>query len=69
MSSIQYTIIIIVKLLYIDICAQSLSCGQLFSTPWTITLQVPLSVEFFQARILEWFAISFSRDTLIYRVM
>ena len=28
------------------VCAQSLSCVQLFVTPWTVTLQVLLSLEF-----------------------
>ena len=38
-----------------------ISCVWLFATPWTIPSQVPLSMGFFQARILEWVAISFSR--------
>ena len=42
-------------------CAQSLSHVQLFGTPWIILFQDPLSMGFFQARILEWVAISFSR--------
>ena len=29
-----------------------------FSTPWTVALEAPLSMEFFQARILEWISIS-----------
>ena len=29
-----------------DVCAQLLSCVQLFGTPWTITRQAPLSTEF-----------------------
>ena len=29
-------------------------------TPWAITHQAPLSIEFFHVRILEWVAISFS---------
>ena len=33
----------------------------LFATPWTVTHQAPLSMDFFQARTLEWIAISFSR--------
>ena len=32
------------------------SC-QLFATPWTIACQAPLSVEFSQARIMEWIVI------------
>ena len=34
---------------------------QLFATPWTITHQAPIH-GILQARILEWVAISFSRD-------
>ena len=37
------------------------SCVWLFVTPWTIACQAPLPIVFFQARILEWVAISFSR--------
>ena len=40
-----------------------LSHVQLFATPWTIACQAPLSVEFSQARILEWVAISYSRGS------
>ena len=32
--------------------------------PWTAAHQAPLSMEFFQARILEWVAISFSSNSL-----
>ena len=32
-------------------------------TPWTIARQAPLSMEFFQAKIPEWVAISFSRGS------
>ena len=35
------------------------SCPTLV-TPWTVARQAPLSMGFFQARILEWIAISFS---------
>ena len=35
---------------------------QQFGTPWTVACQVPPSMGFFQARILEWVAIPFSRD-------
>ena len=35
----------------------------LFATPWTVAHQSPLSVEFSQARILEWVAISCSRGS------
>jgi len=34
---------------------------RLFETPWTAAYQPPLSMGFFQARVLEWFAIAFSR--------
>ena len=39
------------------LCVQSISCVQLFATSWTI--HSPPG--FFQARILEWVAVSFSR--------
>ena len=39
---------------------KSLSCVWLFATPWTVANQVH---GFFQARIREWFAISFSRGS------
>ena len=38
-----------------------LSHIQLFVTPWSVAHQAPLSMGIFQARILEWVAISFSR--------
>ena len=44
-------------------CAQLLSCAWLFATLWTVALQAPLSMGFFQARILQWVAISFSRGS------
>ena len=34
-----------------------------FVTPWTVACQVPLSMGLSQARILEWVAISFSRES------
>ena len=44
------------------ICVCLLSCVQLFATPWTIVHQAPLFMGWtFQARILEWTAISFSK--------
>ena len=39
---------------------QSLSCVQLFATPWTIARQTPLSMGFSRQE-LEWIAIPFSR--------
>ena len=39
-----------------------LSHVRLCATPWTVVRQAPLSMEFSQARILEWVAISLSRD-------
>ena len=39
---------------------KSLSRVRLFATPWTVAYQAPPFVGFFQARILEWVAISFS---------
>ena len=40
-----------------------LSHVQLFATPWTVAHQAPVSMGFFQARILKWVAISFSRGS------
>ena len=40
-----------------------LICVRLSVTPWTVAHQAPLSMEFLQARILEWVAISFSRGS------
>ena len=34
----------------------------LFLTLWTVACQTPFSMDYFQAKILEWIAISFSRD-------
>ena len=42
---------------------KSLSCVQVLVTPWTVALQAPLSMGIFQARILEWVAVSFSRGS------
>ena len=36
---------------------------RVFTTPWTVARQAPLSVGILQARILEWVAISFSRGS------
>ena len=44
--------------LYVWKCLSPL---QLFATPWTVVCQAPLSIGIFQARILEWVAIFFSR--------
>ena len=41
---------------------KSLSHVRLFATPWTVAYQATLSVHgIFQARVLEWVAISFTR--------
>ena len=40
---------------------KSLSHVRLFATPWTIAYQAPVVHGIFQARVLEWVAISFSR--------
>ena len=40
-----------------------LSCVQLFTIPWTVACQAPLSMGILQARILKWVAISFSRTS------
>ena len=41
----------------------SLSYVQLFATPWAVACQAPPSNGIFQARILEWVAVSFSRGS------
>ena len=51
-------------MLSLNVCVCSAAqCVQLFATPGTVAHQAPLSMEFFQARILEWVAISFSRGS------
>ena len=40
-----------------------LSHVRLFVTPWTVAYQPTSSMGFFQARVLEWVAISFSRGS------
>ena len=42
---------------------KSLSRVQLLVTPWTAAYQAPLSMGFFQARVLEWGAIAFSEES------
>ena len=42
---------------------QSLSHVRLFTTPWTIACQAPLSIGILQARILEWVAMPSSRGS------
>ena len=39
---------------------KSLSRVRILATPWTAAYQAPLSMGFFQARVLEWGAIAFS---------
>ena len=47
------------------LCVCMLSCVLLFVTPWTVALQASLSMGFPKVRILEWVAISFSRDAVL----
>ena len=42
----------------------ALSHIQLFAAPWTVAHQGPLSMGFFQARILQWDTISYSRGSV-----
>ena len=42
---------------------KSFSHVRLFATPWTRAYEAPPSMGFFQARVLEWIAISFSRGS------
>ena len=55
-ESFMYVYIYIYSYIWSHMCIQSLGCIQLFATPWTIACQAPLSMRFFQARILEWVA-------------
>ena len=47
----------------LTMCSWSLSCVQLFVTPWTIACQVLLSIGILQARIPEWVAMPSSRGS------
>ena len=51
---------VVVKLLLLHVCACVLSHSQLFVIPWTAVCWAPLSIVF-QARIMEWVAISYCR--------
>ena len=47
-----------------EVKVKLLSHVQLFATPWTVAYQAPRSIAcIFQARVLEWVAISFSRGS------
>ena len=46
-----------------NVNVKSLSRVRLFATPWTVAYQAPLSMGFFQAIVLEWIAISFSKGS------
>ena len=39
---------------YVCVCARALSCVQLLATPWTVALQVPLSMEFSRQNTTPW---------------
>jgi len=43
--------------------AQLLSHVQLFAAPWTVAHQAPQSTGILQAKILEWVAVPFSRES------
>ena len=47
-----------IHLIYLGVCVQSLSCAQLFSTPWTAANQAPLPMEF--SRQAYWRELPFS---------
>ena len=49
------------------VCTLSLNRTHLFTIPWTVALQALLSMEFFQARMLEQVAISYSRGSSVPR--
>ena len=52
-----------IVLFHSSVCTLSLSRVWLFATPWTVACQAPLSMGIFQARILEWVAMPFSRGS------
>ena len=43
--------------------SESLSCVQLFATPWTVAHQAPLPMQILQARVSEWLAMPSSRES------
>ena len=49
----------------IDSMLSHFSHVRLYATPWTAAYQAPLSMGFFQARVLEWCAIAFS-DSIVF---
>ena len=38
--------VVLIREVFVDVCAQSLCCVQLFVTLWTVACQAPLSMEF-----------------------
>ena len=51
------------QLFHLLCCALSLSCVQLYATPWTAARQAPLSMGILQTRIVEWVAMPSSRGS------
>ena len=51
------------EILIMCVCMFSGSAVSNSATPWTVARQTPLSMKNFQARILEWIAISYSRGS------
>ena len=45
----------------VKVKVKSLSRVRLFTTPWTVARQAPLSMGILQTRIIEWVAMPFSR--------
>ena len=62
-SEKQYTEPLSARCVLFIMClhAESFSCVWLFVTSWTVACQLPLTVEFFRLRILEWVFIYYSR--------
>ena len=50
-------------------CAYSLSHVWLFTTPWTVAWEAPLSMGVLQARVLEWIAMPSSRRGVPYFIL
>ena len=49
---------------YLTLKVKELRHVQLFATPWTVAYQAPASMGSFQARVLKWVVISFSKAYL-----
>ena len=65
-SAVSQCVSIVISLNISSWCS-AFSHVRLSATPWTVTHQAPLSMEFFQTRILEWVTLSSSRGSSLPR--